>query len=281
MKQKLSIILVAITATLLTGCSTGRYVNNSLNMNMNQTQVLLSTNNFRVVKTVSAYVEYKETLHFDYKQLQQNAYAELIRKAKLHGSQMLVNVTLENVQRISGHWYQNGIMAQGVVIEFYDPNKLDEPINSIEENSIEETITVEDIVEENSNRKVITYTSSAFVTADGNVQIPDEYFRFYLLKKFDDNSDGSLSKQELADIRKLDISSRSISNLSGIEYMTSLKVLYADNNNFSIIDLSSNPNLKYAAIKNPKLTTIIIEKVQEIEFDDLTKKDLERIIKYK
>lgn len=300
MKQKISIVLIAIVAILLTGCSTGRYVNNSLNMNMNQTQVVLSTNNFRVIKTVSAYVEYKSNLKFDYSQLQQNAYAELIRKAKLQGSQMLVNVTLENVQRTSGIWvktYRNGIMAQGVVIEFCNPDKVNESIEVVEvstiaiddasndtEHSAQGNNTKSTVSKNNLNpqkEKTTVGLSTAPKLNSDEIQIADEKFRAVLLQQFDTNKDSYLSKQELIRVQYLDLRNLQINDLAGIEHMPSLASLYASGNNLSNIDLSSNPQLRLVILRdNNDLKIIKIKKDQKIR-SDLNRKVLSSIIQYK
>ncbi len=64
-------------------------------------------------------------MRFDSAQLQQSAYAALVRKADLTGSQVLINVTIEQVQRLSDLWAvfpreDNAILMQGTVIEFID-----------------------------------------------------------------------------------------------------------------------------------------------------------------
>lgn len=101
--MKKLIIFAAIAATLsLTGCSSyGRYVNQSSNTNLLQTQVVLSNANFRVVKNVQATVLYKSsTFKFNSQQMWNSAYAALLKEANLQGSQALINVTVEQVQRV-------------------------------------------------------------------------------------------------------------------------------------------------------------------------------------
>lgn len=101
--MKKLIIFAAIAATLsLTGCSSyGRYVNQTKNTNLIQTQVVLSNANFRVVKNVQATVLYKSsTFKFNSQQMWNSAYAALLKEANLQGSQALINVTVEQVQRV-------------------------------------------------------------------------------------------------------------------------------------------------------------------------------------
>ena len=64
---------------------------------------------------------FKAGLKFSADQLQQSAYAALIKEAKLTGSQVLINVTMEQVQRVSGVVVakeDNAILVTGTVIEF-------------------------------------------------------------------------------------------------------------------------------------------------------------------
>jgi len=107
---------------VLTSCSSGRYLGHSENVNVNQTQVVLSHNNFKVVKEVSAVVIFEERYIFKREYLKQSAYGELVKEAHLKGSQALINVTFEEVQRlkegVGKPKTQSAILARGIVIEF-------------------------------------------------------------------------------------------------------------------------------------------------------------------
>lgn len=129
--MKKLIIFAAIAATLsLTGCSSyGRYVNQTKNTNLIQTQVVLSNANFKVVKNVQATVLYKSsTFKFNSQQMWNSAYATLLKEANLQGSQALINVTVEQVQRVrkgllgkEPGLYKKGyqsVQVCGTVIEF-------------------------------------------------------------------------------------------------------------------------------------------------------------------
>lgn len=126
--KKVSIIAAAALAAALglSSCTTGRYANQSANFNLNQTQVVLSEANFKVVKTVSTSVVYKQDIEFTPEQLKQSAYAALVREADLTGSQALINVTMERVNRdtdatflgIGLKKHESAVLVSGVVIEF-------------------------------------------------------------------------------------------------------------------------------------------------------------------
>ena len=121
MKKNFLFIIVAAMAMSMASCSTGRYLNNSSNVNLNQTQVVLSQANFKVVKQISTTYVYKSTMKFNADQLKESAYAALVKEAKLTGSQTIVNITMEQVDRASGMLipkYQQAIVVSGTVIEF-------------------------------------------------------------------------------------------------------------------------------------------------------------------
>lgn len=119
--KKLIIATLAVCAFVLSSCSYGRYLGHSENVNVNQTQVVLSNANFKVVKQVSTIVVFEQQYNFKKSQLKESAYAALLREAKLQGSQALINVTFEEVQRVSGAMApktQSAVLVQGTIIEF-------------------------------------------------------------------------------------------------------------------------------------------------------------------
>jgi hypothetical protein len=121
--KKLFFAVFAVCAMFLTSCSSGKYLGHSENVNVNQTQVVLSHNNFKVVKEVSTVVIFEERYIFKREYLKQSAYGELVKEANLKGSQALINVTFEEVQRVKESLgrkpkTQSAILARGIVIEF-------------------------------------------------------------------------------------------------------------------------------------------------------------------
>lgn len=120
MKHILSRVAVAIVATLLlVSCGVSQNLTN--NANLNQTNVVLSQKNFHVVKTVETNVS--ATYIFGIggiskKTLQNNAVAELTKKANLTGSQALVNVTVKSSGKFILFFSQVTYYAEATVIEF-------------------------------------------------------------------------------------------------------------------------------------------------------------------
>lgn len=61
-------------------------------------------------------------MKFDPEQLKQSAYAALLREADLKGAQTIINVTMEQVERVSSfrlvQQTESAILVTGTVIEF-------------------------------------------------------------------------------------------------------------------------------------------------------------------
>ena len=96
---------------LLSSCFT---VSNlaTINQNTNQTSVVLSQNNFHVVKTVSASLQHRR---FGAKK--EFLYGDLV--SQLTGSQALINITFKEVNR--GIIFQKKLItASATVIEFHN-----------------------------------------------------------------------------------------------------------------------------------------------------------------
>ena len=120
MKSIKSIVIAICAALLVTSC--GLSSNMTSNANLNQTNVVLTKNNFKVVKSVEA--ETAQTYVFGIggiskNALKANAIADLTKSAGLTGSQALVNITVrESVATIFGIYTKYIINAEGTVVEF-------------------------------------------------------------------------------------------------------------------------------------------------------------------
>lgn len=125
--KKLSIVAaIVVAAVAFTSCvSVGKYHSNTTNVNGIQTQVVLSQANFKIVKNVSTCVLFTQKIKFDSNQLYQSAYNALRQKANLQGSQALINVTLEEINKANYELMfgsltssKQAILVSGTVIEF-------------------------------------------------------------------------------------------------------------------------------------------------------------------
>lgn len=119
--KKLFYLLVIVL--IVSSCSTGQYVFHHANSNVASTQVVLQENNFRVVKTVKSLYIYKQNDFwgtFKKKQLFDSAYSKFLEEANLTGSQVIINVNVEETNRSTKSSDTKAIMITGVVIEFID-----------------------------------------------------------------------------------------------------------------------------------------------------------------
>jgi len=119
-KKILIIVLCAVSITL-TGCiGMGSLNHNSVN----QTEVVLQKNNFKVVKNVqgSTHSWYLFGIGGNSKQtLRDNAANEMFRAAELKNGQAVVNITYTTSTRvIMGVYIETTVTAYGTVIEFTD-----------------------------------------------------------------------------------------------------------------------------------------------------------------
>ncbi len=76
---------------------------------------------------------------------------------------------------------------------------------------------------------------------------PDAVFREYV-RRFDTNSDGTLSAAEIAMVTGIYVSDSGISSLQGVEYFTALQYLNCYNNQLTTLDLSNCPNLNISNV---------------------------------
>ncbi|MCR4738195.1 MAG: hypothetical protein K5846_08575 [Bacteroidales bacterium] len=109
MKKLFLIAFFGITAMLATSCLPLKSL--SSNQNVNQTQVILSQANFKVVGIARG----EAKGNTDTKILVQNAYSKMIENANLTGSQALVNI---NYERRDKHNRCTHVIVTATIIEF-------------------------------------------------------------------------------------------------------------------------------------------------------------------
>ena len=126
--RKLSILL--FVAFFAASCSIGTYLPYARNNFGAQSTVVLDKANFRVVRDVEAIVDVNNT-RLSRADVASSAYGELLRKAQLTGSQVLINVVIEEVRRESAGFFRllfgmpkrvQHVAARATIIEFLDEN---------------------------------------------------------------------------------------------------------------------------------------------------------------
>ena len=96
---------------------------------------------------------------------------------------------------------------------------------------------------------------------------PDEYLRTDLRSKsYDADQDGTLSDEEIADIKSIGIRPETVS-LGGLEYLTELESFYLQESSvLTKVDLSKNTKLKTVSVEgNANLKTLNIKGLTELE----------------
>ncbi|MCB9195490.1 MAG: T9SS type A sorting domain-containing protein [Flavobacteriales bacterium] len=104
----------------------------------------------------------------------------------------------------------------------------------------------------------IILSTLSFGTFAQNVNIPDANFKAYLVGNsfINTNSDTEIQYSEAASVMVLNLSSKSISDLTGIEAFTSLVTLDVNYNSIATLDLSQNTALSVLNCHQNGLTSI-------------------------
>ncbi len=105
------------------------------------------------------------------------------------------------------------------------------------------------------------YAGSAPGIAIDATNFPDDNFRAEIKKKkYDDDQDGFLSDEEIADTKLIEVNSLGISNLKGLEFFTSLKYLHCNYNNLTAIDVTPFADLEILYCVENQLTALDVTK---------------------
>lgn len=158
--RKLSIFFVV--AFIATSCSIGTYLPYARNNFGAQSTVVLDKANFRVVRDVEAIVDVNNT-RLSRADVASSAYGELLRKAQLTGSQVLINVVIEEVRRESAGFFRllfgipkrvQHVAARATIIEFLDENGNPTVSKSYRSTNTLTTVTAQPIKNSNTNVSV-------------------------------------------------------------------------------------------------------------------------------
>lgn len=148
MKKFHYLLLISFMAS---SCAVGTYQPWAQNHFGAQTTVVLDKANFRVVRDVEAVVEVNNS-DLKRQDVEKSAYAQLLKNARLTGSQVLVNVVVEEIRRekISLPIVKQYVAARATVIEFLKDNG--EPVHSV--NSSTSTNISKPINKETTSKQV-------------------------------------------------------------------------------------------------------------------------------
>lgn len=88
-----------------------------------------------------------------------------------------------------------------------------------------------------------------------SINFPDENFRNYILAEIDTNDNGIINYEN---VKQIDVSSKKISDLSGIEIFVNLENLICSSNQLTELNLKNNTNLKKLDCTSNQLETLNI-----------------------
>lgn len=105
------------------------------------------------------------------------------------------------------------------------------------------------------------------------VQIPDGFFRDWILWRYDTNKDGKLSLEEAALIETIELNTDETTSLEGIQYFPSLKKLHAEGTRVNdiglgqlkTVDVSGNPELRILYVPHNKIDSLNLRNAVRLE----------------
>lgn len=103
-------------------------------------------------------------------------------------------------------------------------------------------------------------TANAAEVAVDEINFPDEIFRNYVISEFDEDNNGKLSEEEIANVTFIPVNRKEITSLKGIEYFTALETLDCGYNQLTTLDISRNTALKSLICSGNQLTSLDISK---------------------
>lgn len=119
--RKLSLIAALVVTILLTSCNSSREL--SANLFQNQTQVVLSRRNYRIVKPVEGVSRQTKVMFFggmSRRSFAESAVTQMIRNAELQGPQAIIHTTVHIKKQFYLFWWKRKAIANGLVVEFME-----------------------------------------------------------------------------------------------------------------------------------------------------------------
>lgn len=121
MKKKLLAGIILFCVFFLSSCAvSGNYMNNA---NVNQTNVVLSKANFKVIGKAEGNAKSRYIFGIggmSCKSMRQNAASDMINSAKLTGSQALININYTEKRKWVPFYTMRSMKAEGTIIEFVE-----------------------------------------------------------------------------------------------------------------------------------------------------------------
>ena len=135
-----------------------------------------------------------------------------------------------------------------------------------DEGSVQRWIYVNDEInaELSCDKSVLIQIEAPDSIAVDSINFPDEIFRNFVQETFDKNGDWRLSRAEIEAIEEINVDSKSIGSLTGIEYFYALQRLHCASNQITSIDLSGCPSLTELDCCNNQLTILDVSMLSNL-----------------
>ena len=109
------------------------------------------------------------------------------------------------------------------------------------------------------------YYHGSDAIAINTTNFPDGNFKSWVKSNCDKDGDGYLSTKEIAAVTRMNINSKSISNLKGIEFFTALTYLSCCYNGLTTLDVSKNTKLRELECYKNQLKTLNVQGCAALE----------------
>ena len=119
MKKNLLGAVLIVCTVALTNCAYNKH--HSSNQNSNQTNVVLSEANYKVVGQVEGNAKSRYIFGIggmSKKSMKQNAYSDMVKAVRLSGSQALINVNYTSKGKFVPFYHMKSMKAEATIIEF-------------------------------------------------------------------------------------------------------------------------------------------------------------------
>ena len=108
-------------------------------------------------------------------------------------------------------------------------------------------------------------------TAEAQVEInetnfKDQKFRNYVSNNYDKDKNGTLSTEEIAAVKEMNLFNKSITSLKGIEFFTELQTLNCLLNQLTELDISQNKKLYRLECAANRLTALDVSKNDKLNY---------------
>lgn len=132
---------------------------------------------------------------------------------------------------------------------------------------------------EEANAEVQTTTEPDVEVEINAINFPDTAFRERIITPADTNGDGILSSDEIASVIMINMADdERLSDLTGIQYLTSLQSIDISHTNVQSADLSANTEITYLSVAGDSLSTLDLSHNIKLTSLNISDSSLQQVI---